>query len=208
MNRLLVQGPLAGPAAGEVTEGVVSRRQGPFGSGSLFHGYGLRVFVLEGGRTRQDSGVRIDSVVQRDIDLARNIFQHYVKAVCGCGVAEVVENQVAVSVGKGDLQGRLGEQSCAPAGVLLRGVVIGGVEGSPLGERRGLLKAVRCRQPCAPVKLLQFPTRVHAKNIRDIAAIEPENLRGCVEAHGRRLRKRGNWNRKKEEYGGKGLKHR
>jgi len=87
MNRLLVQAPLASPAAGEVTEVLVSRRQGPCGSGSLFHGYGLRVFVLEGGRTRQDSCVRIDSVVQRDIDLARNIFQHYVKAVCGCGVA-------------------------------------------------------------------------------------------------------------------------
>ncbi len=42
--------------------------------------------------------------------------------------------------------------------------------------------AIRRAKPSAPVELLQFPARVHAEGIGNIAAIEPKDLRGFVES--------------------------
>ena len=81
MQRLLVQGPLARPAAGQIVQRVVGGRQGPGGGSGLLDGDRLRLAILDGRRARQDAAVRIDGVVQGDENIALDVLEYDVKAV-------------------------------------------------------------------------------------------------------------------------------
>ena len=175
-QRLLVQRPLARPAAGQVAQRVVGRRQREGRRGRLLHGHRLPLAVLDGGRARQDSALRVDPVAQRHVDLALDVTESHLEAVGRGRVALVVQHQVAVAVGEGDLERRLHEQPRPPARVLLRRGGVRRVERGPLGHRRGLGKMVGLRQPSAPVELLQLTARVHPEDVGGVSSVHSEDL--------------------------------
>ncbi len=120
-DRFLIQRPFAGPAAGEIAQGVAHGRQRPLCGCGLFNHYGLPFTVFDGGGTREDAGFLIHGVAECDINLSRDIFQqdiHCLRAIRGS--LHEMQNQVAIAIGESDLQGRLGVEPRAPADVFLR----------------------------------------------------------------------------------------
>ena len=177
----------AGPTAGQVVQCVMCRRQRPRRRGSLLHRHRQRLPVFNRGPTRQNPALRIDRIMQGHSNLSLDIFQHHVESVCLHGMACIVQHQVAITVRKSDLQRWLGKQPRAPTGILLRRVVVGGIERSPFRQRRGLRKRIRGAQPSTPIKLLQLPSRIHAKDIRSSATVKPKSLGSRVIANERGL---------------------
>ena len=184
MDGLLGEGPLARPAAGEVVECVAAGRQCPCGGSGLLDGDGLRFFVFDSGGTGKDAGVRIDGVVQGDVDCGLDVFQHYVESMRRCFVVFVLKHQIAIAVGESDLERWLVVETIAPADVLLRGVGVGRIERGPLGHGDCLQKAIGRLQSSTPVELLQFAMWIDAEDVRDVAAVEAKGFRLVLEGSG------------------------
>ncbi len=121
VNGFLVEGPFGAPAAGQIIQRVASGRKGPLCGGGLFDDDRLLFFIFNVGGTREDAGLRIDGVAQRDINFARNILHQYVHGLRTVwSRADEVEDEVAIAVGERNFKGRLGVQPRAPSGVFLR----------------------------------------------------------------------------------------
>ena len=185
VNGLLIERPLAGPAAAQIIQCVVCWRQCKSRCRCLLDHDGLWLAVLDGRRTGQNAGIGVDLVEQGNGDCAADVFQRDLKRVCiRFAAGRVVQHEVAIAVGKGDLQGRLLKQPCAPSRVLFRCVVVRGIEGCPLPVGFCRRDGVRCADSPAPVNLLQFAALIHTKGIRCVTAIAPEyrpcSRRGCA----------------------------
>src|SRR5580698_7645045 len=99
---------------------------------------------------------------------------------------DVLEYQIPVPVGEGDLQVRLYVQSSTPCDKLLPCGIDRGIErGSPwirLSRRKGV-----CRiETPAPVQSLNLPVLVNPEDIRHVSSVDAEDLclfvevnRGC-----------------------------
>jgi hypothetical protein len=116
-----------------IVHGVVgAARQVPAGCGRLLDGEaGLRT-VFDGGGAAEDAGVFVHAVAEGDEEVARDVAQDDGEGVGGDGVGDVVEDEVAVAVGEGDLEGGLDVEFGSPAGELLQGGGVGGIEGGLL----------------------------------------------------------------------------
>src|SRR5271165_6290489 len=111
--------------------------------------------------------------MQNDRDGPADVLERDVERMfIGLSAGNVVRHQVAVAVGKGDLERGLLKQPRAPAGVLLWRVVVGRVERSPLALRVRRRNGVAGADSPAPVNLLQLPALVHAKSVGCVAAVE------------------------------------
>ncbi len=110
VERLLGQVPLARPAAGEVIQRIVRRRQRPCCSSRLFDRDRLRFAVFDGRGTSQDPACCINRIVQRYVYFTSDILKRHFKTIRFDGVTLVVQHQVAIAVSEGDLQGRFDKE--------------------------------------------------------------------------------------------------
>ena len=183
---------LATPTAAEVVHGVVgAAREVPAGCGGLLDGEGGGGAVFDGGGAAEDAGVGIDGVAEGDEDVAGDVAEDDGEGVAFDGVGEVVEDEVAVAVGEGDLEGWLVVEFGAPACELLRGVGVGEVEGGSLGKDVCCGDVVTCGEAMAPVKGLELVALVDAEDVGDGGGIEAEGAGGAVVGDGRGLREDG-----------------
>src|SRR6185437_12722629 len=74
LNPLFLHVPLRGPAAAQIAQTIVgAARQVPGGGGHLLDGEGCVRTVLDLSRTPHDTGLPIGLVLQRDVDLTRDV---------------------------------------------------------------------------------------------------------------------------------------
>src|SRR5882724_3199309 len=76
---LLIQRPLARPAARQITQRVSRGRERPLRGSSLFNRDRLLLFVLNDCRTCKDTALGIDRITQCHVDFARNILQQHIE---------------------------------------------------------------------------------------------------------------------------------
>ncbi len=179
VNRFLIQRPLAGPAARQIAQGVARRRQSPLRGSGLFDHDRLLFAVFNVGGARENAALRVDGVAQRHINLARNILQLHLDGLrTVLRGADEMKHQIAIAIGESDFERGLGEQTRAPACVLLRRSGVRRIEGSHLRKRMRWRNAIVRAETAAPIERLQLAVLVHAESVGGIAAIEAEDLRG------------------------------
>ena len=113
-----------------------------------------------------------------------DVLEEHVHAAGAEGVAHIVEDEVAVAVGEGDLEGGLVVQALSPGDELLRCVGVGGVKRGPLGGGLGSGEGVRGGDAAAPVELLELATGIDAEDVGDVAAVEAEGFGRGIEGGG------------------------
>src|SRR5713101_2536456 len=179
LNRFLIQRPLAGPAAGQIAQGVTGGGQGPLRGGGLFNHDRLFFPIFNTRGPRQNAALGVHGVAQGYVNFAGNILEQY---VYGMGIVRrglnKMKYQIAIAIGKTDLERGFGEQARTPAGILLRRGSGGRVERSPLRKgMRGSNGVVRV-YTSTPVDRLYLAALVDPEGISGIAAIEAEDLGG------------------------------
>src|SRR5208282_3989664 len=178
-NRLLIQRPLSGPAARQIAQGVACGREGPLGGSSLFDNDWLLFAIFNVGGAREDARLRINGVTQRHINLARNVLQLQVDGLrTALRGPDEMKHQIAIAIGEGDFESRLGKQTRAPACILLRRCRVWRIKGSHFWERMRGRKAIARTEAAAPIERLQFTVLVDTESVRGVAAIETEDLSG------------------------------
>ena len=134
--------------------------------------------VSDEGAATDDAGGRIDGVDEVYEDFAGDVFGGDGEPGWFDFVGDVVQDEVAVAVGEGDLEGRLGEVEAAPGAVLVGRNRGGGLHA---GELAGL---GRCRdrvgggQWSAPVDGLELALGIDAHGIGDGRRVNAEDVGG------------------------------
>ncbi len=179
LNRFLVQGPLAGPAAGQIVQGVTGGGQGPLRGGGLFNHDRLFFPIFNTRGPRQNAALGVHGVAQGYVDFAGNILEQHVyrMGIVRRGLHKV-KHQIAIAIGEADFERGFREQTCTPACILLRGGGGGRVERSPLREGMRGSNGVVGADTSTPVDRLQLATLVDPERVSGVAAIEAEDLGG------------------------------
>ncbi len=176
-DRILIQCPFAGPAPGQIAEGVAPRCQGPLRRGSLFDHHRLLFFALDGRGTRQDAAFGVHGISERDVNFAGKVFQQNFQRFRAIRHGfDKMQNQIAIAVGERDLQGRLGVQPGAPGRVFLRRGGVWRIEGSHFRIRVRGGKRVMRADASSPIERLQFAALIHRKGVSGVSAIETKYL--------------------------------
>jgi hypothetical protein len=118
--------------------------------------------------------------VERDIHFARDILHHNAQRIALDLVGDIFEREIAIAVGKGDLEIRFKIESAAPACELVRCHSDRGVEGGGSAWRMGGRKCIAGRKALAPIERLDLLLFVDAQHISDVGRVHAEDARRRV----------------------------
>ncbi len=139
--------------------------------------------VLDLGGAAQDAGLGIGLILQRDVDLARDILHHNAELVAVDLMRNILEREVAIAVGEGDLEVGLDVETTAPTDELMRSCGDGRIEGRSFGHGFGRGKAVTGPKALAPIEGLQLLVLVDAENVSGVRGVDAKDAGGRVEVN-------------------------
>lgn len=170
-HRLGLQRELAGIAAGQVGNAIVwlvgereHRRR------DALDGEPCRAGVADLGRPRDDAAVRVDRVAERHVDRPVGVGQLDRQRLPVDPVGAKAEPEIAVAVGKADLEAGIADQAGPLPGIFLRSQCRRQVEAGKavdVRDRKGFVLA----QLTAPIKGPQPLVGIDPEDIGDAAAV-------------------------------------
>src|SRR5215471_5436036 len=115
---------------------------------------------------------------------ALDVFQRHDQYVPFDVMFEIVEDEIAVAVGKRDFEAGFDEQTGSPARVFLRSGGRADVERRPFGIGVGSRKIRVSRDVTAPIDVLKTSLFVYAEDVGTLVRIDNEYLGTVEEANG------------------------
>src|SRR5579875_652917 len=116
----------------------------------------------------QDASIRISEVVESDLDGIADIFEFDVQPVAFLAMADILQHEIAIATGAGDLEGRFVEARTAPTWILFVFEHLVRIEGGDIAASLCWRKIRDSWKRAAPVEMLEFAVGRESHRIRAI----------------------------------------